>query len=314
MDLSIIIVNWKSAGYLAACLDSIVAGPPGVDWECIVIDNASGDGSEELCAKNYPFVIFIQSAENRGFAGANNLGAARASGETFLFLNPDTIVKSGALQLLYKGLMSNPRNGAAGPRLLNRDGSLQTTCVLPFPSILSDLLDSERLKMATRSLPLWGIGALFSKSVAPKNVDALSGASLLVRKSVFEKVRGFSTDYFMYSEDIDLCAKIRRSGFMVKYVPGSEIVHLGGTSSQLSEKTFFSSVMIKESNRILLKKFRGPVYALLYRLSMGVAAAVRLLLLFIVPSRMIPAKKLAKKKWFAILQWSAGSGKHVTAV
>lgn len=313
MDLSIIIVNWKSVGYLAACLDSIVAGPPGVDWECIVIDNASDDGSAELCAKDYPFVIFIRSTENLGFAGANNLAATRSSGETLLFLNPDTIVKPGALQLLYKGLMSDPHNGAVGPRLLNGDGSLQTTCVLPFPSILADLLDSERLKMATRSLPLWGIGALYSGFVAPQNVEALSGASLLVRRSVFEIVHGFSADYFMYSEDIDLCTKIRRSGFMVKYVPGSEIVHFGGTSSQLSEKAFFSSVMIKESNRILLKKFRGPVYASLYRLSMGIGAAVRLLLLFIVPSRMISAKRHAQKKWYAILKWSAGSRKHITA-
>jgi GT2 family glycosyltransferase len=306
MDISIIIVNWQSAGYLAACIDSVLKYPPGSDWECIVIDNASYDGAAKLCIEKYPFVQFIQSDKNIGFAGANNRAIANASGEALLFLNPDTIVKPGALQTLHKELMGDPKNGAAGPRLLNADGSLQTTCVLPFPSILSELLDGEQLKWAVR-----GMRALLKNDPAPRSVEALSGASLMVRRTVFERVHGFSTDYFMYAEDIDLCAKIRKQGLIVKYVPQAVIVHLGGGSSSARADSFFAPVMIKESNRILLKKFRGALYALLYRTSMALTALLRLLLLMPLPASLQQGKKNAVGKWAAILYWSMGSKKWI---
>jgi len=312
MNLSIVIVNWKSAGYLAACLDSIAANPPQVAWECIVIDNASFDGSAKLCRARFPFVTFIQENENLGFAKANNRAAARASGAALLFLNPDTIVKPGALQVLYDGLMNDPLSGAAGPCLHNGDGSLQTTCVLPFPSIVSEVLDWEPLKRATRNLPLWGTRALYGKSNTPRTVNALSGASLMVRRSLFEKVNGFSADYFMYAEDIDLCTKIRKAGGSVTYVGKSEIIHFGGASSKMKKERFFQAVMLKESNRILLKKFKGPHYALLYRVCMGASAAVRLLLLSVLVIPLGASGRGAFGKWFAILRWSMGSAETIT--
>jgi GT2 family glycosyltransferase len=312
MDLSIIIVNWKSSGFLKDCLSSILATTRGLDYEIVVVDNASEPAVCLELAANRPEVKVICSERNLGFARANNLGLEHACGDRILFLNPDTVVLDEAILVMVKALESNPDIGALGCRLLNSDRSLQTTCVQPFPTLINQLLGIGWLQRATPRLQLWGIGALFSGADAtPQDVEVISGACLMATRSVLDAVAGFSTDYFMYAEEVDLCCKIRRAGKRVCYVGRGEIIHFGGQSSKERGNTF-SDVVMRESIFTLLVKFKGTGYARAYRALILLSALLRLPLLV----AMKPITRLTSwpispesadsgiRKWVKIARWS----------
>src|SRR5215510_12419399 len=121
MDLSIIIVNWNTVELLRSCLASIEANPPRCEYETLVIDNASYDGSAEMVARQFPSVIFIQSDQNLGFAAGNNLAFDRSRGKYVLFLNPDTEVVGDALSSMLSVLQTRADAGVVGPKLVNAD-------------------------------------------------------------------------------------------------------------------------------------------------------------------------------------------------
>src|ERR1035437_5865526 len=146
MQLSVIIVNWNSVGYLKGCLSSLYAETSGLEFEVVVVDNASYDGCGELLEREFPRVKFIQSAENRGFAAANNLGVAYSSGRGLLFLNPDTHVRGHALATMLPVFHVEPRAGIVGCRLLNGDLTVQASCVQAFPPVWNEFLDAEYLR------------------------------------------------------------------------------------------------------------------------------------------------------------------------
>jgi len=203
MDLSIIIVNWNSAAFATACIDSIRAATRALQYEIIVVDNASGDDSLEQL-KLIPDVRLVASSTNLGFARANNLGYQHSSGDVLLFLNPDTSVVDSALSRMYSALLSSDQFGIVGCKLLNADGSLQTSCVQAFPTILNQLTDVEALKLRFPSLRMWGISCLFQNTKQIASVEVVSGACMMIRRKTFEAVALFTTDYFMYCEDVDL--------------------------------------------------------------------------------------------------------------
>ncbi|HKR93778.1 MAG TPA: glycosyltransferase, partial [Candidatus Angelobacter sp.] len=128
------------------CLASITANAGDLHYEVIVIDNASWDGCGEMIRREFPQVMFIQSNQNLGFAGANNLAFSKSTGRKVLFLNPDTEIQGSALQTLLSALESLPDAGMVGARLLNSDRTLQTHCVVALPSILNQTLNSEFLR------------------------------------------------------------------------------------------------------------------------------------------------------------------------
>ena len=133
-DVSVIIVNWNSREFLRQCLRTVFQHAGDLQFEVIVIDNASYDGSEPMVWSEFPQVVFIQGDENVGFARANNAAATQASGRNLLFLNPDTEVSDGAIETMARFMDATPEAGAVGCRLLNTDGSLQTSCVQAFPT------------------------------------------------------------------------------------------------------------------------------------------------------------------------------------
>ena len=149
---SIVIPAYNRKRLIAATLDSILS-QEWQDFEVIVVDNASYDGCVEMVKSEFPQVIFFQSDQNLGFAGANNLAFSRSQGRNVLFLNPDTEIQGNALQALVSSLESIPPAGMVGARLLNSDLTLQTTCVVAFPSILNQALSSAYLR---RTFPKWG--------------------------------------------------------------------------------------------------------------------------------------------------------------
>ena len=311
MDLSIIIVNWKSCAFLADCLASIYAIPLRISFEIIVIDNASLDDCGRMLSQRFPEVRFLQSKENLGFARANNSAFSSSIGATVCFLNPDTIIQGAALQTLYDALHTISGAGAVGALLLNGDGSLQTSCVLPFPTILNQAMDIEWLRQRFPSAKLFGAAAVFSKKKAPQMVEAISGACIMVRRKIFIDVGMFSTEYFMFAEDIDLCRKVNNAGRKVYLINEAKITHFGGGSSKEQKNRLFSALLIRESNYLLLRKFCGRRYALLYRVSLGACALVRIagLLLYLVPA-VVTGRAIGilaiMQRWFNLLLWAAG--------
>ncbi len=309
--LSIIIVNWRSCDFLRQCLRSIYANAKGMSFEVIVVDNASYDGSREMLAREFPEVYFIQSAKNLGFGRANNLGYKNSCGRSLLFLNPDTEIIGNALAKLESALQLVPDAGIVGARLLNPDSSLQTSCVQAFPSIWNQVLDVEAFRQRFPKASLWGTRVLFENRQGPAQVDTVSGACLMIKRKVFESVKMFSPEYFMYSEDLDLCFKVARAGWKNYYLSGAMVIHHGGRSSGAMNESSFATVMMRESLRRFFRIRRSKVHAVLYQSVMGIVAICRLSLiasiLLVTPGRLQRDSRLgALAKWFSVLRWSVG--------
>lgn len=310
MDLSIIIVNWNSTQYLRQCLLSLAQNTANVSYEIIVVDSGSFDGCDSMLRAEFAGVRFIQSETNVGFARANNLGFKVSRGEHLLFLNPDTELCSPAVDTLlaHSKALLNP--GAVGCRLLNGDDSLQSTCVAPFPTILNQVLNVDFLRQRFPSWSLWGCASLFQTGDQSSQVEVVSGACLMVRRSAFERVGMFSDDYFMYAEDLDLCYKLARAGYTNHYVPQATVRHYGGASSAKAPSEF-SVVMMRDSIWRFLRLSRGSLYGFGYRASTLAASIFRLVALAALWALdrvwcRPPERPYAFKKWLAILAWSLG--------
>ncbi len=232
IKLSIIIVSWNVRRDIINCLDSIYDCHPSKPFEIIVIDNASSDGSTQEIRKQFPKVTCIANNQNYGFAGANNQGTKLAKGEYLLFLNPDTIIHSEALDYLVTFMDNNKDVGVCGPKLLNEDGTTQRS-VRRFPSYRGALYRFTLLKyfkIFKNSYQSWLMKDFDHKS--QRDVDQLMGAALLVRKSIIDKIDGFDENFFMYYEEVDLCYRVKQHNWRIVFLPQVCITHLGGRSSQ----------------------------------------------------------------------------------
>lgn len=311
MRLSIIIVNWNSTDYLLKCLDSIFHETTVLDFEVIVVDNASTDGGCTLVRDRFPQVILIESRSNLGFAGANNVGAGHALGNYLLFLNPDTLILGNAIAKALGHLDRLKDAGAVGVRLLNPDMTLQTSAILRIPTIVNQLFGVEFLRTRFPHFKIFGTEPLYSPSAGPQKVEAISGACMFVKREAFMAAGQFDTRYFMYSEDIDLCKSLQTHGYSVYYADDARIVHFGGASTSHSKVKNFNIFMMKESTYILLKKWLGKRYAGLYRAAFFVASIVRLAVLGLALPFAFVARRHTEVlwsivKWEKILEWSAG--------
>jgi len=307
MDLSIIIVNWNSVEYLKKCIASILAETQDLEFEIIVIDSASYDGVNVMLRNHYPQVRFIQSESNLGFARANNAAYKESTGQCLLFLNPDTVLVGPVINNLYGKLHSLPAAGLVGCKLLNSDRSVQSSCIQSFPTILNQILDSEYLRKLWPRSALWGMSALYNHDSQPQEVAAISGACIMLKRSMFEQVGLFSEDYFMYAEDVDLSYKVHQAGYRNYYVPDSTIIHHGGGSSQKVPNNF-SVVMMQESKWRLIRKLRGSLYASCYRLAIMLSGFCRLAFLTMMfPVAYTQGRKKSWsnsfRKWRAIILW-----------
>ncbi len=311
MDVSIIIVNWNSKQYLPACIESICRHTTKVAYEIIVVDSGSFDGCGELLSRQFSDVRFIQCKTNVGFAAANNLAVDLARADCLLFLNPDTELTSPAVDRLFEHLAEHPKVGAVGCKLFNRDGSVQTSCVQPFPTIINQLLNIEVLRQRLPHWRVWGTASLLGTAQAAVPAQVVSGACLMVQRSAFEHVGRFSEEYFMYAEDLDLCHKLHKAGYANCCLPNVTARHFGGGSSEQAPSAF-SSVMMRESIWRFLQNSRGLAYGAAYRLSVLVAALLRIGLLgLLVVVDLIGRRRdgvalrlRSLGKWRAILAWS----------
>lgn len=270
MLLSIIIVNWNTRHLLAQCLDSIYSHPPICPFDVWVVDNASDDGSVDMLRECFPQVKRIENQRNNGFAVANNQAIHHSKGRYVLLLNSDTEVKSMALQGLIDFMDTHPRVGAAGARLLNPDGSLQTSCY-PAPTVWREFLRLFHLNFLNLKshyrMDRWD-------KDQPRRVEVIQGACLLLRKSALDQVGLLDEDFFMYSEDVDLCMRLANAGWHLYWVPQSEAVHYGGQSSSQAAEEMFSHLYL--AKLACIRKHQGRLAGVVYKVVLLAASLPRL--------------------------------------
>ena len=226
--LSIIIVAHNSLSEIDSCLASLSTHPPTLDYETLVVDNASPDGTALAVRQRWPHVRVIDAGANLGFARVSNVGILQTSGELVLLLNPDTTVTAGALDTLVASLDARPDAAIMGPRLVDASGRVE----LSFGAMIGPLTELRQRLLVTgndRGAPL--VGAYVNRLTRrAREVDWVSGACLLVRRADAEAAGLLDERYFLYAEDVDFCAAIRARGRRVLFTPEAEIVHLRGRS------------------------------------------------------------------------------------
>jgi GT2 family glycosyltransferase len=228
IDLAIVIVSYNCQQFLTNCLQSIVASEAASSYSIIVVDNNSSDDTASMVQTQFPNVRFVANAQNVGFAGANNQAMSLVQSRYTMLLNPDTIVRSGAIDLLVRFLDTHENVWAAGPALFNNDGSPQRTGVR-FPTNWNLLVEALFLDRFFPHSKLFGAHReLYKEFSQPREVDFVQGSCLVVRQSAIERVGLLDEQFFMYFEETDWCFRIKQAGGSVMYVPQAEIVHFGG--------------------------------------------------------------------------------------
>ncbi len=267
-DLSVIIVAYNCADELAACLESLAAGHDDLEHETIVVDNASPDGTADRIREAFPDVALLANRTNRGFAAANNQGLALSSGRNVLFLNPDTVVRGGALAVLVRTLDGDDTVGACGPQLRNPDGSIQPSVRSDptFASLLHQYTPLRMLRVFRPAYRRYKRADLDFETAC--DVDTVMGAALSVRRRVLAEVGPMDERFFVYHEEADLCLRIRQAGYRVRFEPAATITHTGGVSAAT---TIASAYLLRSLFRFLYKhhgRLRG--WAMVQTLRFGI--------------------------------------------
>lgn len=271
VDVSIVIVSYNTADLLARCLSSLQGSTSEV-VEIIVVDNASVDGSVEVVRSSFPSVRVVELPVNVGFAAGVNRGAEAAKGRYLLLLNPDAAMHEGTLAELVRFADRHPRNGIYGGRILSDEGTSDPRSCWGLPSAWSLFCFGSGLSTAfprSRIFDPESLGRWERDTV--REVGAISGAMLLVDRTVWQRLGGFDTAYFMYSEDIDLCARAGEIGCRPIIDPAATAAHEAGASSTPPSKM----VMILTGKATYVRRRWRPV-ARVWGLSMlWLGAAIR---------------------------------------
>jgi len=250
IDVSIIIVNWNTRDLVTQCLQSVYDSIAKLNFEIILVDNASTDDTVETVHCKFPQVRLIENTENVGFARANNEAIRISHGRYVLLLNSDTIVQVNALDALVCFADRHPEAGIVGCRLLNTNGSVQPSWA-QFPTVWSEILGQNFRKWR----PL-ADGSAY-------DVDWVGGACLLARREAIDEIGLLDEGFFMYSEETDWCYRMVKLGWRVYYFPGAEVIHLGGGSScQASER--MATQLYKSKLRFFRKHYGALLEAVLW--------------------------------------------------
>jgi len=259
MDISVIIVSWNTQAILRDCLRSVYEQTKDIDFEVIVVDNASGDGSVGMIRTEFPQVVLIANEDNRGFAAANNQGMAIAQGCYVLLLNSDTLVLEGAIQKTMAFADAHAEAAVIGCRVLNVDRSLQASCFM-FPSALNMVLSATYLyKLFPRSRFFGRERMTWWDRRNAREVDVISGCFMLVRREAIDQVGPMDDGFFMYAEETDWCHRFKAAGWKNLYAPNGQIIHLGGQST--ARVSVSMTVQMRLSILRFIRKHRPwPVY------------------------------------------------------
>ncbi len=229
--VSAIIVNYRARDYLEKCLEALLASRFHGDLEILVINNSPEDGASRLLAPRFPKVSFIDAETNLGFGPANNLGFSRARGEYFLLVNPDAFAPPDGIQKAVDYLRQHPRVGMVGAEFVSTEGVHQPSARM-FPTVLDKFFMLSGLAAKYPNSRLFGrMDSTWWDHSHARRVDWVVGAFLLVRSELIRALKGFDPRFFLYFEELELCRRIRKSGFEVHYQPDIVVRHVGGVSS-----------------------------------------------------------------------------------
>jgi N-acetylglucosaminyl-diphospho-decaprenol L-rhamnosyltransferase len=254
--LSIIILSWNVRNLLRACLASLPLDQPEV--EVIVVDSASADGSVEMVRSEFPQVKLVASSENLGYSRGNNLGLRAALGRYLLLLNPDTEIVGDALAQMRAYLEAHPHVGVIGPQLIYADHSIQSTR-RRFPTLATAFFESTWLQPFA---PRPWLDRYYARDLpddAVAEVDWVIGAALCVRRAAYEQVGGLDEGFFMYSEELDWCRRMKAAGWKVVYLPPAQVIHHAGRSSE--QVPAATHIRFNRSKVRYFRKYHGALMA-----------------------------------------------------
>jgi N-acetylglucosaminyl-diphospho-decaprenol L-rhamnosyltransferase len=230
--VSIVVLSWNTRELLAACLDSLAARADELDFEVIVVDNASADGSADAVEQGWPQVRLIRNERNEGYAIGNNIGAAAARGTYLLLLNSDTEVRPGALATLATFLDTHTGHGACAPRLDNPDGTPQLSCKT-FPTLATAFyFDTVFDRWFPRNAIIPRYFMRDFDHLSTRDVDQPPAAALMVRRELWERLGGFDPQLWLFFNDVDFCRRLWAAGRRVAYVAEARILHHEGASTR----------------------------------------------------------------------------------
>jgi len=278
-ELSIVIVSYNTLEMTRECLCSVLAHCNSAVTEIIVVDNKSQDGTQAMIRREFPAVILIENAENRGFAAANNQAFAVCRGRYILLLNSDTVILGEVLQASVGYLEEHPRCGAMGCRVLNADKSVQRTCS-GFPTL-------KRLLFMTLALDRIGWFSRLDTYLMrwwqrndERNVEVISGCFLMTRNIILERIGVLDESFFFFGEETDWCKRVRDAGWCLTFAPVGSIIHHGGGS--VKKLSYKRDVMLTAATVRLHRKHGGVLsevaaYAILMGFNLSRAVMYTLL-------------------------------------
>ncbi len=263
--IAVVIVSRNSRELLAACLRSIESERARYDGaiDVTIVDAGSGDGTVDAVRESFPLVRVLGDPANLGFTRGNNRGLRISVHPLLLLLNPDTELRPGALNELVRAMDADESCGMVGPRLLNPDGSTQSSR-RRFPTRLTPFVESTVLQRLPGTGPVMRDFFVLDRSDEQEQVvDWVSGACMLVRREALAEAGLFDQGFFMYSEEVDLCHRLRLRGWRTRYAPAAEVVHHEGQSSR--QDTLRRDLLFHESRLRYVRKYFGAVTAALLR-------------------------------------------------
>ncbi|UCC99429.1 MAG: glycosyltransferase family 2 protein [Phycisphaerales bacterium] len=265
MDVSIVIVNWNAKELLRDCLNSVCEQTLDIDYEILVIDNASTDGSSEMVRNDFQQVILIENTENRGFAAANNQGIAQAAGRYVLLLNSDTIVCDRAIEKTAEYADEHPDAAVVGCQVWEDSDTIQLTC-FRFPSVADVAWSAFGLaRLFPNNRTLGRQHMLWWRRDSEREVDVVSGMFMMVRRAAIAEVGPMDEDYFLYFEETDWCYRLARAGWKMLFWPGARIIHCHGGSNSSNKAAARMFVQFQKSLCIFFKKHYGLLSCTLAR-------------------------------------------------
>jgi GT2 family glycosyltransferase len=265
-DVSIVIVSFNTRHVLRECLESIARESVGLEVEVWVVDNNSSDGSPEMIEQEFPSVHLIRSRTNLGFGAANNAAFASVRGRYVVLLNSDAFLCPDSLRLSVKHMDEHPQAGLGGARLIGRDHSWQPSARM-FPNILTDAFVYFGLASRYPKSRLFGrFDRTWADQSSAGEVDWVVGAYSIIRAEALARAGSFDPAFFLYSEEVDLCKRIKAAGYQVWYWPDIVVIHIGGESSRQVKTLEMSSTGAQ------LIRWRMRSTLLYYRKHHGIAA------------------------------------------
>ena len=266
MDVSVIIVNYNTCRMTADCIESVRQKTSGISYEIILVDNGSTDGSKEFF-EEFEGIKYIYSDENLGFGRANNLGAKQASGDYLFLLNSDTLLINNAIKILYDYINTHQSVGVVGGNLVGLDSTERISFERVFPGIYHTL---NQYSKGVLNRLRFGKDVHYNHLVKPLKVAYISGADLMIRKSLFENIGGFDPVFFMYYEETELCYRVQSNHCHVVSVPDAMIVHMeGGTVEKQTDLGLQKTAMSFRSRELFIRLIHGEIYCYIDRLLMS---------------------------------------------